>query len=82
MQQKVRCRQLDGRAAILVVVARPGGFHLARSVCATIARRLFTAASAVPPLEQFATPRHAADASATYTRHELTFVASNDEGLS
>ncbi len=35
-----RCRQLGGRAAILTVVARPGGCELSGSVCGSFVRRL------------------------------------------
>jgi hypothetical protein len=46
----VCCRQLDGRAAILMVVARPGGCELAGSVCGSFARWPFTCLEAVPPV--------------------------------
>jgi hypothetical protein len=45
----VCCRQLDGRAAILMVVARPGGCELAGSFCGSSARWPFTCLDAVPP---------------------------------
>jgi hypothetical protein len=45
-----RCRQLDGRAAILMVVARPGGCELASSVCGSSARWPFTRLGGIPPI--------------------------------
>ena len=42
-----RCRQLDGRAAILMVVARPGGFEVAGLVWGSSARWPFTCLEAI-----------------------------------
>ena len=46
----VRCRQLDGRAAILMVVTRPGGCELAGSVRGSSARWPFTCLGGIPPV--------------------------------
>ena len=53
---ELRCRQLDGRAAILVVVARPGGFELAGPFGGSSAHRLFTRKSPVTRVRKQARP--------------------------
>ena len=55
---RFRCRQLDGRAAILMVVARPGGCELAGSVCRSCACWPFTCLETIPPVVVTGRPEH------------------------
>ena len=54
-----RCRQLDGRAAILMVVCETRGGELAGSVCGSSARWPFTCLEAIPPVVGYGRPQHA-----------------------
>jgi len=60
-----RCRQLDGRAAILMVVARPGGCELAGSVCGSSARP-FTCLEATARVVLTGHPEHVAGGCANF----------------